>query len=248
MCISSYTECERWKYVLHGVDVSREPFHTFASSKLRSADFSRFIFDVKQVWNYLEPGEIKTNPKASDYFVYPIDDDRGGESACGSSGGEKAKANGRKGDGSKKPKHETISDGLRRAIQFYSTLQTDDGHWSGDYGGPMFLLPVRLRAHPKVPCWVSNWWGWLLLELVVDANPPHRNVLLAHSTSIPYVLSTYAHLPNTSRLQFVSKLTNLLPEHAFAGGHVADCPRGVLLALDAWCLTRCAWCVGIGNA
>ena len=30
---------------------------------------------------------------------------------------------------------------LERAINFYSKLQCDDGHWAGDYGGPMFLLP-----------------------------------------------------------------------------------------------------------
>lgn len=30
---------------------------------------------------------------------------------------------------------------LRRALRFYSTLQSEDGFWPGDYGGPLFLLP-----------------------------------------------------------------------------------------------------------
>ncbi|KAF2578016.1 hypothetical protein F2Q68_00003568 [Brassica cretica] len=30
---------------------------------------------------------------------------------------------------------------LKRGVDFYSTIQASDGHWAGDYGGPMFLLP-----------------------------------------------------------------------------------------------------------
>ncbi|GKV20479.1 hypothetical protein SLEP1_g30602 [Rubroshorea leprosula] len=36
---------------------------------------------------------------------------------------------------------EMVTRTLRRAINFYSSIQAHDGHWPGDYGGPMFLMP-----------------------------------------------------------------------------------------------------------
>ncbi|KAK6941205.1 Squalene cyclase, N-terminal [Dillenia turbinata] len=41
---------------------------------------------------------------------------------------------------------EAITNTLRRAISFYSTIQAHDGHWPGDYGGPMFLMPGLIIA------------------------------------------------------------------------------------------------------
>ncbi|KAM3702008.1 hypothetical protein ACJW31_05G218100 [Castanea mollissima] len=36
---------------------------------------------------------------------------------------------------------EAVKITLQRAINFYSTIQAHDGHWPGDYGDPMFLIP-----------------------------------------------------------------------------------------------------------
>lgn len=35
----------------------------------------------------------------------------------------------------------TTLDALRKALSWYEVLQSDDGHWAGDYGGPHFLMP-----------------------------------------------------------------------------------------------------------
>ncbi len=39
------------------------------------------------------------------------------------------------------PAADNLTDALRKGIQFYTKLQTEDGHWGNDYGGPMFLMP-----------------------------------------------------------------------------------------------------------
>lgn len=37
-------------------------------------------------------------------------------------------------------------------MRFYAALQAEDGHWAGDYGGPLFLLPGRPGHLPTGEC------------------------------------------------------------------------------------------------
>ncbi|TSK92907.1 Lanosterol synthase [Bagarius yarrelli] len=41
----------------------------------------------------------------------------------------------------------------QKGMEFYSHLQAEDGHWAGDYGGPLFLLPgLLITCHiAKIP-------------------------------------------------------------------------------------------------
>ena len=40
----------------------------------------------------------------------------------------------------------TVKESARKAVHFYSMLQTEDGHFAADYGGPHFLMPGIIIA------------------------------------------------------------------------------------------------------
>uniref|UniRef100_A0A673HIW1 Terpene cyclase/mutase family member n=2 Tax=Sinocyclocheilus rhinocerous TaxID=307959 RepID=A0A673HIW1_9TELE len=42
------------------------------------------------------------------------------------------------------PSAHTAVEAALKGMDFYSRLQAEDGHWAGDYGGPLFLLPGLL--------------------------------------------------------------------------------------------------------
>ncbi|MGY6275426.1 terpene cyclase/mutase family protein [Methylomonas sp. MgM2] len=44
------------------------------------------------------------------------------------------------------PDNQKVIDTLIKGINYFSYLQQEDGHWPGDYGGPLFLLPGLLIA------------------------------------------------------------------------------------------------------
>ncbi|MCX7096752.1 MAG: terpene cyclase/mutase family protein [Methylococcales bacterium] len=44
------------------------------------------------------------------------------------------------------PEAQLATDALVKGINYYSFLQSPEGHWPGDYGGPLFLLPGLLIA------------------------------------------------------------------------------------------------------
>jgi lanosterol synthase len=39
-----------------------------------------------------------------------------------------------------------LIDGILNGMEYFAQLQSDEGHWAGDYGGPLFLLPGLLIA------------------------------------------------------------------------------------------------------
>jgi cycloartenol synthase len=41
---------------------------------------------------------------------------------------------------------EVVNDSLRAGIGYYQSVQSEQGLWPGDYGGPMFLMPGLLIA------------------------------------------------------------------------------------------------------
>uniref|UniRef100_A0A452VNH6 Terpene cyclase/mutase family member n=1 Tax=Ursus maritimus TaxID=29073 RepID=A0A452VNH6_URSMA len=49
------------------------------------------------------------------------------------------------------PEADTARGGALNGMMFYVRLQAEDGHWAGDYGGPLFLLPGLL-----ITCYVAQ--------------------------------------------------------------------------------------------
>lgn len=66
------------------------------------------------------------------------------------------------------PKDEHVRGHLESGIAFHSMLQMDDGHFPGDYGGPMFLMPGML-----ISCYVTG-----VLNTVMS--PQHKTEMIRY--------------------------------------------------------------------
>jgi hypothetical protein len=84
---------------------------------------------------------------------------------------------------------------LQTAAEFYALLQTDDGHWAADYGGPMFLMPGLvitlhvtgerrrvqvLHSVASVPATLEAGVARCQLPAVLRGVPLHTSVCVCH--------------------------------------------------------------------
>ena len=48
------------------------------------------------------------------------------------------------------PEPKNVKEAVKNGMLFYSKLQAEDGHWTGDYGGPLFLMAGKPLSQCKV--------------------------------------------------------------------------------------------------
>lgn len=69
------------------------------------------------------------------------------------------------------PAAQSAVEAALKGMSFYSHLQAEDGHWAGDYGGPLFLLPGKenYSSSMLVLCFVNDCSGVNECSSVVPA-------------------------------------------------------------------------------
>ena len=69
------------------------------------------------------------------------------------------------------PAAKTPLEAATNCYRFYKQLQTPDGHWAGEYGGPMFLIPgLCISMHITGASWEPGQKVELINYLKARAN------------------------------------------------------------------------------
>jgi lanosterol synthase len=60
----------------------------------------------------------------------------------------------------------------QKGIDFYKHLQTEDGHFAGEYGGPLFLLPGMCIAYYVTKTPIPEPWRIEIIRYLVNVSHP----------------------------------------------------------------------------
>ncbi|KAF9127151.1 Lanosterol synthase (Oxidosqualene--lanosterol cyclase) [Mortierella sp. 14UC] len=104
------------------------------------------VDDGRQTWHYLSEEEHKANPQ-TDIEKYWL---------------------GLKLDAPVLPKAKTAQESARNGLEFFKRLQNDEGFWSGEYGGPMFLLPGLIITYYITGEKLPDGWGQEIIQYLFN--------------------------------------------------------------------------------
>jgi lanosterol synthase len=66
------------------------------------------------------------------------------------------------------PKAKTALESARNGFEFFKDLQNEEGFWSGEYGGPMFLIPGLVIAYYITGVPLPDGWGQEIIQYLFN--------------------------------------------------------------------------------
>ena len=120
-------------------DVTHALHEEALGERLSGASTGRQIWWNERDHPAVAPGETERRTPRRRYFAFDVRTNPNSADLPFRAGAQRALAAKRSRRGAKLG--EQARDGALRAASYYASLQCEDGHWAGDYGGPLFLLP-----------------------------------------------------------------------------------------------------------
>ncbi|KAF9114734.1 Lanosterol synthase (Oxidosqualene--lanosterol cyclase) [Mortierella sp. AM989] len=104
------------------------------------------VDEGKQTWHYISEEESKANPQ-TDIDKYWLD---------------------LKLDAPKLTPAKTAIEAARNGFEFFKHLQNEEGFWSGEYGGPMFLLPGLVITYYATGVKLPEGWSQEIIQYLFN--------------------------------------------------------------------------------